>query len=220
MQNLSPGENKLSLPGEVGNIEAILHLPRENVNNIQSGPIFICCHPHPLYGGAMSNKVVHTLCRTFSKMGLPSLRFNFRGVGESKGTHDNGIGESRDLLLLCNIMKQNWPDSPLWLAGFSFGSWVAAHTAKQVGAEQLLSIAPPVKHFDFDTFDKPDCPWLILMGEEDEIVEPQSVFDWVDSQKSPPTLIKFAETGHFFHRQLVNMGQLLQQHYQNFLSDQ
>jgi len=212
------GENKLSFVGGAGNIEAILHLPQQNHDHEPLKAIMICCHPHPQFGGTMTNKVVHTLCKTFCKMGMPSLRFNFRGIGQSEGEYDNGKGESEDLLLLCEIMNENWPEQQLWLSGFSFGSWVAAHSAVSAGAKQLLSVAPPVQHFDFNQFQRPDCPWLVLMGEEDEIVEPETVFDWVDSQNNQIELVKFPETGHFFHGELVNMSRILKQHYQSTLA--
>ncbi len=203
------GEHKLMLKGEVGDIEAIIHLPE----NFSSKAILICCHPHPLYGGTMTNKIVHTICKTMSKIGVPALRFNFRGIGKSEGKHDEGIGESKDLLNLCQQMRDCWPDKELWLAGFSFGSWVAANSADEAGAAQLLSIAPPVNHFDFQTSKKPSCPWLIFMGEEDDVVEPDAVFNWIDNQQTKPELIRFADTGHFFHGKIVKMANLLEEHY-------
>lgn len=218
LENMQSGENKLSFSGDAGNIEAILHLPKDGFGEVSRGAMMVCCHPHPLFGGTMTNKVVHTVCRTFSRMGLPALRFNFRGVGETEGEHDNGAGEADDLLLLCQAMRETWPDRELWLAGFSFGSWVAAHSAVAAGAKQLISIAPPVQHFNFNSFPLPECPWLVIMGEEDEIVDPDSVFNWIEAQDNPPELIKFPATGHFFHGHMVNLGKVFQQHYQPLLS--
>jgi len=214
-ENMPSGENKLSFVGEVGLIEAILHLPKENSVNNSRKAIAICCHPHPQFGGTMTNKVVHTVCKTFSNLGLPALRFNFRGIGQSEGSYDEGQGESKDLLILCEIMKESWPEHQLWLAGFSFGSWIAARSAVSADAKQLLSIAPPVQYFDFNQMQMPDCPWLVLMGEEDEVVEPEVVFNWIEAQSNPPALIRFPQTGHFFHGQLVNMRNLLEKHYEN-----
>ncbi len=210
--NLSSGEHDILLSTGAGKVEAKLHLPREDVIPEPPKAVAICCHPHPLFGGTMTNKVVHTIAKTFSQMGVPALRYNFRGVGKSEGTHDEGIGESKDLLELCDQVKASWPEQALWLAGFSFGSWVAARCANQAGASQLLSIAPPVQYFDVNN-DMADCPWLVLMGEEDDVVDPIEVFNWVDTQHRPPKLIKFAGTGHFFHGQIVNMSKVLQAHY-------
>jgi len=218
-KKLSAGEQPLLLPGAVGNIEAKLHLPV--INNLEGPPkaVLICCHPHPQFGGTMNNKVVHTVVKTFSKMGVPALRFNFRGIGQSEGDYDEGRGESDDLLMLSNLMQKSWPDSQLWLAGFSFGSWVAAGCAVAAGAKQLLSIAPPVRYFDAVDFQSPACPWLVLMGEQDEVVEPSEVYAWIDAQLIPPQLIKFPETGHFFHAQIVKLSHVLQQHYQPLIDE-
>ncbi len=217
-KNLPAGEHSPTLLGAAGNIEAKLHLPDRPPEN-PAKAIVICCHPHPQFGGTMTNKVVHTLAKTFSKMGVPALRFNFRGIGYSEGKYDEGKGESEDLLLLSELMRKSWPEQELWLAGFSFGSWIAASCASASGAKQLLSVAPPVRHFSFSAFRKPTCPWLVLMGEQDDVVEPDSVFEWVNSQEPPPKLIKFPETGHFFHGQIVNMSNVLEQHYQPIIDE-
>ncbi|PCJ47904.1 MAG: alpha/beta hydrolase [Gammaproteobacteria bacterium] len=215
---MSAGENLLQLEGGAGKIEAILHLPPGDVVETPVQAMMICCHPHPLHGGTMTNKIVHIVCKTFSKMGLPSLRFNFRSIGESEGSHDEGVGESDDLLILSQLMGDAWPDRDLWLAGFSFGSWVAAHSAFAAQAKQLLSIAPPVQHFDFNKFSQPTCPWLVLMGDEDDVVEPAKVYEWVDSQEdNKPELIRFAGAGHFFHGEMVNMSKILENHYRPVL---
>jgi len=212
-ENLPAGEHDLLIPGKAGIVEAKLNIPEANETSLIPKALAICCHPHPLFGGAMNNKVVHTITKTFTRMGMVSLRFNFRGVGKSEGKHDKGIGESEDLLELCRLINKSWPEQELWLAGFSFGSWVSVSCAREAGAEQLLSIAPPVQYFNFNIEQLPDCPWLVLMGEDDDIVEPESVFKWVDSQPNPPELIKFPETGHFFHGEIARMSNILKQHY-------
>jgi alpha/beta superfamily hydrolase len=217
-ENMSPGENAIILEGEAGQVEAILHLPKGDVTKTPVQAMMICCHPHPLHGGTMTNKIVHIICKTFSKLGLPTLRFNFRSIGESEGSHDDGIGESKDLLILSELMHETWPDRELWLAGFSFGSWVAANSAVEAKAKQLLSIAPPVHHFDFKNFQQPSCPWLVLMGDEDDVVEPSKVYEWIAEQDiNKPELIRFPEAGHFFHGEMVNMSKIFEQHYQKIL---
>jgi alpha/beta superfamily hydrolase len=93
----------------------------------------------------------------------------------------------------------------LWLAGFSFGSYVTLRNAVKLKADALISIAPPIGRWEHETLVLPTCPWLVVMGEEDEIVEPQAVFDWIDSLEQPPELIRMPETGHFFHRRLMDL---------------
>jgi len=212
-ESLPAGEHHLIIPGRAGAIEAMLHIPESDESSLTPKAIAVCCHPHPLFGGTMTNKIVHTITKTYCRMGIVTLRFNFRGVGKSEGSHDKGIGESEDLLELCQLLKESWPEQELWLAGFSFGSWVSVNAAREAGAKQLLSIAPPVQYFDFKKEQMPECPWLVLMGEEDDIVEPELVFQWIDEQSNPPELIKFPETGHFFHGKIAQMSKILQQHY-------
>ncbi len=212
-ENLSSGEHDLLLSGGAGTIEAKLHIPKADDSAHSVKAIAICCHPHPLFGGAMTNKVVHTVTKTFTRMGIATLRFNFRGVGKSAGIHGEGLGESEDLLALCRLMRSSWSEQELWLAGFSFGSWITARCAKEAKADRLLSIAPPVQYFDFNDAEMAECPWLVLMGEKDEIIDPELVYHWIKCRTQPPELITFPEAGHFFHGQIVKMSSILQQHY-------
>jgi alpha/beta superfamily hydrolase len=218
LHELKSGENKLFLTAGSGTVEAILTMPDEQELMESPKAVALCCHPHPQFGGTMTNKVIHTVAKTFSRMGVPSLRFNFRGIGQSEGIYSDGLGESEDLLILSNLMKECWPQQQLWLSGFSFGSWIAARCAVIAGADQLLSIAPPVDYFDLDKVGMPSCPWLVVMGEKDEVVDPASVFNWIEAQSSPPKLVKYTETGHFFHGKMVQLSKTLQQHYQPILS--
>ena len=153
----------------------------------------------------MRNKVVTMLERSLRESGLDTLRFNFRCAGESAGEYDNGIGESEDLAAAVAWVRKVRPDDALWLAGFSFGSYVTLRNAVRFKADALISIAPPVGRWSHETLALPTCPWLVVMGEEDEIVEPQAVFDWIDSLEQPPELIRMPETGHFFHRRLMDL---------------
>jgi hypothetical protein len=165
----------------------------------------------------MENKVVTTIFRSFRNMGAQVVRFNYRGVGKSEGEYGAAIGETDDLVAVCNWVKQVRPDDHIWLAGFSFGSYVATRAAAQVGAEQLLTVAPAVEHFDFDNIDYPKCPWLVIQGTADEVVPAELVFAWIDKQQNPPKLIKYEETGHFFHGRLTDLKADLEQEYQNKL---
>lgn len=193
--------------GSQGNIQAVLDIAEEFIN-----PNFISvnCHPHSLHGGTMTNKVVHTVSRSIAGLGIPSLRFNFRGVGESAGEYDEGRGEQDDLACVIDWMKEQYPNSKLILSGFSFGSFVSSFAASKICPDLLVSIAPPVKRFDFDGFIRPDCNWTIIIGDEDELVEYQSVVDWVNSFESSPRLITMPGASHFFHGRLVELRETIE----------
>ena len=200
-----PGEHAITLQGPAGPIEAIVTCPKERAHPI----VGVMCHPHSLHGGTMNNKVVTTIARMYRDMGIPSVRFNFRGVGTSGGEYDKGVGETEDLLALLNWVREQQPEAKIWLGGFSFGSYVAYRAASRWPIDLLLSIAPPVVNADFTATAVPTCPWIVVMGEEDEIVEPDKVFQWVDSLATQPTLIRMPGASHFFHGKLVEMKRLL-----------
>ncbi|WP_049623914.1 alpha/beta hydrolase [Frateuria defendens] len=165
----------------------------------------VICHPNPAQGGTMHNKVVTMLERSLRELGLDTVRFNFRGTGESEGHYDEGNGEGGDLAAVVEWVRRVRPGDALWLAGFSFGSYVSIRNAVRLRADALISIAPPAGRWPFDDIELPACPWLVVMGEEDEVVEPQAVFDWIDSLPVQPELVRMPETGHFFHRRLMDL---------------
>lgn len=167
--------------------------------------VAIICHPNPPDGGTMHNKVVTMTARALNELGLVTVRFNFRGVGQSEGEFDNGRGEVLDLMAVADWVRKARPDDALWLAGFSFGSWVALMGARQLPVQQMISIAPPVGLRDFAGVLPPTCPWLVVQGEADEIVSAQKVFDWMARQQPAPTVVRMPETGHFFHRRLLDL---------------
>jgi len=192
----------LTLAGPAGVLEAATNVPEPNA--ARAG-VAVICHPHPLQGGTMHNKVVTTLERSLRELGLATLVFNFRGTGASQGTFSDGIGETDDLIAVAQWAQRMRPRDALWLAGFSFGSYVAARAAPQLPVRQMISIAPPVGRWDFTQLASPLCPWLIVQGEADEIVDPQAVYAWVAAQPEPPTLVRMPETTHFFHRRLLDL---------------
>lgn len=153
----------------------------------------------------MHNKVVTMTERALLDLGLATVRFNFRGVGASEGVHDNGVGETDDLVAIAHWLRAQRPGDALWLAGFSFGSYVTLCAAPRVAPAQLVLIAPPVGRWDFSQIAAPTCPWLIVQGEEDEVVDARAVFDWAQSLQPPPQVIAMPETGHFFHRRLIDL---------------
>jgi alpha/beta superfamily hydrolase len=168
--------------------------------------VAIICHPLPIEGGTMHNKVVTMLARSLRELGLDTVRFNFRGTGNSEGSFDNGVGETDDLRAVAAWVRAQRPDAALWLAGFSFGAYVSLRMAAELQPSMLISIAPPVRRsWDFDSLVPPTCPWLVIQGEADEVVDPQAVFDWIDTMRDPPDLVRMPDTGHFFHRKLMDL---------------
>ncbi len=196
---------EINIKGPVGNIQAIIDLPAE----INSQYISVNCHPHSLHGGTMTNKVVHTVSRSIAGLGIPSIRFNFRGVGESSGEYDEGKGEQDDLKAIVNWIKNEYPNAKLLLSGFSFGSFVSAFAANNLNPDLLISVAPPIKRVSFDGFERPNCDWKIIMGTEDELVDYDAVKEWVDGfeqlAKQSPELITMDGASHFFHGRLIEL---------------
>ncbi len=200
------GEHRLLIPGPAGDLEALF--------SIQDGAqkIAICCHPHPLYGGTMTNKVVHTLHRTFFNHGMNTLRFNFRGVGKSHGSYADGIGEVEDVNAVVSWVAEKFPSLAVGMAGFSFGAYVSLKAAEYNEFNFMVTVAPPVERFYFKQMILPQCPWILIQPMADEVVNPQSVIKWFDSLnlKSETTrLIKIADASHFFHGKLVELKQQL-----------
>ncbi|MET1254003.1 alpha/beta hydrolase [Aliikangiella maris] len=193
--------------GPAGNIQGVLDTAE---TNLRSDYISVNCHPHSLHGGSMTNKVIHTVSRSFAGFGIPSLRFNFRGVGQSEGEYDEGVGEQSDLQAAVNWMQTQYPDAQLLLSGFSFGSFVSALAAHQLAPAFLLSVAPPVMRFDFSTFQQPDCDWQVIMGTADELVDYASVETWVNSFATPPGLTPMNDASHFFHGRLVELREIVE----------
>jgi alpha/beta superfamily hydrolase len=137
-------------------------------------------------------------------MGLHTIRFNFRGVGDSEGEFDDGIGETDDLISIYHWAKEIFPEYDVWLAGFSFGSYTALRACSEIKPQQFLTVAPPVERYDYTQLTPPDCPWLVIQGEEDDVVTPKAVYDYVNNLNPRPQLVTF-KTGHFFHRRLIDL---------------
>lgn len=165
--------------------------------------IAIVCHPHPLHGGTMTNKVVHFLSRSLNELGFASLRFNFRGVGKSEGEFAEAIGETEDLLAVIDWVQQRFPSMPVWLAGFSFGAYVALSAASQRNVERLITVAPAVHLYDVSSLTPPSCPWLLIQGDSDEIVPIDQVRAWVQRLEKRPRTVYLKGVGHFFHGKLT-----------------
>jgi alpha/beta superfamily hydrolase len=194
------------LRGPAGAIECAVDVPESDL----ARPItFVVCHPHPSHGGTMHNKVVTILERSMRELGLRTVRFNFRGVGDSAGEYDDGYGETDDLFAVVEWVRQTRPSDQLWLGGFSFGSYVSLRAACNLTLGQLISIAPPVDRYDFKALTRPECPWLVVQGDEDDVVSVDAVQSWADEVSPPLDLVVMQQAGHFFHRRLMDLRGLL-----------
>ncbi len=159
----------------------------------------------------MDNKVVHTLARACTRMGAPAVRFNFRGVGDSQGTHDNGVGEVDDALAVVDWAQARWPDRELWLLGFSFGGVIAAHAALRRDADVLVTVAPAVTRLRLETQEASALPrWLIVQGEDDDVVPAAAVIEWLNETSPGPQLATLPQAGHFFHGKLNVLRDIVQ----------
>lgn len=168
--------------------------------------VAIVCHPLPTEGGSMHNKVVTITARALRELGLDTLRFNFRGTGQSQGSFDEGAGEGDDLRTVAAWVRERRPEAALWLAGFSFGAYVSLRMVAKLQPAMLVSIAPPLgRGWDLESLPPPSCPWLVIQGEADEVVDPQAVFDWLGALPDPPALVRMPDAGHFFHRRLMDL---------------
>jgi uncharacterized protein len=193
-----PPAEHVRIPGPAGAIEAVVEAPLDMVP-----PAFgVICHPHPLHGGTLENKVVHTLARTFQEAGAATVRFNFRGVGASEGEFAGGAGESDDASAIVAWGRNRWPGAPLWLAGFSFGAAIAIRIAAARDAALLVSVAPAVQRVDLSGIGMPKCPWLIVQGDADDVVPHTEVQAWAAQFAAGSTLVLVPGVGHFFHGRL------------------
>ncbi|GLH35451.1 MULTISPECIES: alpha/beta fold hydrolase [Pseudomonas] len=201
-------ETPLFIDGPVGQLEA-LYLDVADAR----GAVLIC-HPNPVQGGTMLNKVVSTLQRTARDAGYVTLRFNYRGVGQSAGSHDMGAGEVADAQAAASWLREKHPHLPLVLMGFSFGGFVATCLAGRlesadVTLQHLFMIAPAVMRLTAE-FPLPQrCPITVVQPDADEVVAPQLVYEWSDTLPRPHELLKVAECGHFFHGKLTDLKDLL-----------
>jgi alpha/beta superfamily hydrolase len=194
------------LRGPTGLIECAADVPETGEGRAAT---IIICHPHPEHGGTMHNKVVTILERSMRELGLRTVRFNFRGVGESEGLYDDGYGETDDLFAVAEWVRRTRPDDSLWLGGFSFGSYITTRAALNLDVGHLISIAPPVDRYAFDALHHPECPWLVIQGDEDEVVNVDIVSTWAGKLKPPPELVIMKNADHFFHRRIMDLRGLL-----------
>lgn len=158
----------------------------------------------------MDNKVVTTVARALRAVGVPTVRFNFRGVGTSTGTYDAGNGETDDMVAAITWGANRWPNRPVIIAGFSFGAYVALKVAQRVPAALTITVAPPVQSFDFAPLRPPAAAWLLVQGDADEVVDSRAVLDWVETLDPRPGLVVMPGVGHFFHGRLNELREVVQ----------
>ncbi|MBC3920519.1 alpha/beta hydrolase [Undibacterium sp. CY18W] len=200
------------IQGAAGQLQCALDLPDPETHTSPVG-LALVAHPHPLYGGTMDNKVAQTLARTFTGLGYAAVRMNFRGVDQSAGTYDAGLGETDDMELLLKAMRVRFPGLPLALAGFSFGTFVQARLQQRLQerpqesgqpAERLALVGAAAGKWDMPLI---PANTILVHGELDDTIPLSAVLDWLRPQDIPVTVIPGAD--HFFHRRLHHIKQLI-----------
>lgn len=185
----------LLIPGPAGAIETVIEHPAGTARGLA-----LVAHPHPLYGGSMGNKVVTTLARLLRELGYITVRSNFRGVGQTEGQYDEGMGETEDLLAVARFIHARHPDLAWSLLGFSFGAFVVQQLSTRLSATRLIMVAPAVS---LRPFTAPGAPAHIFQGDADEIIPVAAVAEYAGRINLPLTLIPGA--GHFFHGKLIDL---------------
>lgn len=201
-------ETPVVIAGPVGQLEALY------LDCAEPKGLALLCHPNPVQGGTMMNKVVSTLQRTARDAGLITLRFNYRGTGASEGSHDMGTGEVDDAFAAARWLRARHPDLPITLFGFSFGGFVAASLGGRLEAqgeklERVFMIAPAVMRLRDEDALPHNCPLTVIQPETDEVIDPQLVYNWSNDLSRPHELLKVAECGHFFHGKLTDLKDLV-----------
>lgn len=196
----------MTIPGPVGPLEALLDAPAAVA---APKAIAVICHPHPVHGGTMTNKVVHVLAKAFNAAGVPAVRFNFRGVGASAGAFDDGNGETHDAIAVLDWAARRCPGADLWLGGFSFGGAIAIRAAVARDVKRLVTVAPAIRRVGVDANSLPQCPWLIVQGDRDELVDAADIQRWAESQPAQPRLVLLNGVEHFFHGRLNELRQVV-----------
>jgi alpha/beta superfamily hydrolase len=198
------------IPGQEGRIEG-----RYQHSNNKNAPIALILHPHPLYGGTMNNKVVYKLFQTYTDLGFSTLRFNFRGIGRSQGTYGDGLGELCDAATALDWLQQQNPDaSSCWIAGFSFGAWIALQLLmRRPELEGFVAVSPPANLYDF-TFLSP-CPssGLVTMGTKDDVVVEEEVRNMLSKLSMQPgarvTYQVIEAADHYYRNHLDQLGDMV-----------
>jgi len=195
------------IPGPAGPLEALLDLP---AGSPRVGVVF--AHPLPIKGGTMHTKVVYQSAKALNRIGCAVLRFNFRGVGRSAGTWDNGRGEMDDYRAAVDFLSGRYPDLEMWAAGFSFGSYIAMTS----GADDdrictLIGIAPPVNRYEFASVKLSTKPKFVVHGESDELIPLKAVREFYAQLQEPKEFVEIDRANHLFDGQASEVGDALEE---------
>lgn len=197
----------VNIPTPSGHLEGILKPGGEGAQAIYVG---LVCHPHPLYGGTMHNKVVFKTAQTLQTLGIPALRFNFRGVGHSTGTYDEGRGEMDDVRYALEFLSRRYPGVPALIAGFSFGSWVGLRVAATDDRVQvMIGLGVPAHMFNGNTLQNCHKPKLFIHGSEDDTALYAQAKEWFEQVPAPKSMIQIQGADHFFQNHLEELQRII-----------
>jgi len=199
---------RLDLTGPAGRLEALVE---EGADPPRAAVVF--GHPHPQYGGTMHTRAVYQAAKGLARIGCSVLRFNFRGVGLSEGTFDQGEGEMADYAAALDVMAARHPGAPLWAAGFSFGSWIALETGSaDPRVSALIAIAPPVTRdgYAWTRTLATDKPKFFVQGDLDELCPIRDLWAFYAQLKEPKELVVIDGASHLFEGQAREVGEALQ----------
>jgi alpha/beta superfamily hydrolase len=203
-----PETRHLFIDGPAGKIEAIL-----SEKKTPATACGIICHPDPEQEGTMHNKVVTALNWAMEAMGFVTVRFNYRGVLNSEGTHGHVSGELEDTRAVYEWLHKKYPHLPLHFAGFSFGAFIVAQLATELPTQSLVTVAPIVSRRSYSQLPKITCPWLTVVGEEDELISVQAIEQYKAVSEQNLELICFSDTTHFFHGKLIPLRETVKAFY-------
>lgn len=206
--NASHDSRNFFLDGPAGRVEAILWTPSARAHTPALAAVV--CHPHPLFGGTMHNKVVYQAAKSLDALGLPVLRFNFRGAGLSDGEHDRGVGEQDDVRAALDFLAAEFVSVPILLAGFSFGAWVGLRVGCQDGrVSELIGLGIPVNNADFSFLQHCDKPKLFVQGGNDQFGAADKVQSIVASLPGKTRLVIVEGVDHFFAGKLDQVDEAI-----------
>ena len=196
-------------------MEGILKPEEEGVIPRYAG---LVCHPHPLYGGTMHNKVVFKAAQALQILGVPALRFNFRGVGHSTGIYDEGRGEMDDVRFALEFLSRRYPGLPVILGGFSFGAFVALRVATiDDRVQAMIGLAVPARMFEGEYLQGSHKPKLIIQGTKDELAPYQLTAQWFEQVPAPKSLVAVQGADHFFQGHLEEIQAIIVSFVQDLL---
>ena len=194
------------IPGPAGSLEALIEMP---ATEPRAAAVF--AHPHPLYGGTMHTRAVYHATKALARVGAAVLRFNFRGVGASKGAHDGGPGEIADYRAAVDYVAARYPGLPLWAAGYSFGSWVAWSAALDDDrVTLLLGLGLPVTLFDFGPVKDTAKAQFLIHGDRDELIPVRAIRKFYAELREPKELVVIEDADHLFDGRTSEVGEAVE----------